>query len=118
MSAINYLFPPDQIHALPTWRFVVHFVLPGPCDPAALARAVAAMKSADWKIITFPFGLDAITYDPQSRSVDVPIEVPEERRKKANSLADYEGDFWRICGNMGGAGLLGDIYYEAVDWQE
>jgi hypothetical protein len=118
MTAINYLFPPEQIHALPTWRFVVHFVVPPPHDPSALAEAVSSLKSAEWKIISFPFGIDAITYDPASNSVDVPIEVPEDRRKRPNSLADYESDFWKICGNMGSAGLLGEIYYEAIDWQE
>jgi hypothetical protein len=118
MTAINYLFPPEQIHALPTWRFVVHFVVPPPFNAAALATAVAGMRSAEWKIISFPFGLDALAYDSESQSVDVPIEVSEERRKQPNSLADYESDFWKICGHMGSAGLLGDIYYEAVDWQE
>jgi hypothetical protein len=118
MTAINYLFPPDQIHALPTWRFVVHFVVPPPYDAGALAKAVAGMKAADWKIVSFPFGLDAITYNAASQCVDVPVEVPEDRRKRPNSLVDYESDFWRICGNMAGAGFQGDIYYEAIDWQD
>ena len=118
MTAVNYLFPPDRIGCLPTWRFVLHFVLPSGCEASALAKAVAGMRSAEWKIVRFPFGLDAIAYDPQTHSVDVPVEVPADRRKQPNSLADYESDFWKICGNMGTAGLLGDIYYEAVDWKE
>jgi hypothetical protein len=118
MTAINYLFPPDRIHELPTWRFVLHFVVPPPCDHAALAAALAAMKAADWKIVSFPFGLDSITYNSATQSVDVPMEVPEERRGSPSSLADYESDFWRVCGNMAGVGFRGDVYYEAVDWQD
>ena len=118
MTAINYLFPPDQIDTLPTWRFVVHFVFPPPCDADALATAIKSMKSAEWKVVTFPFGLDALAYNADTQSVDVPIEVPEEMRSQPNSLERYESDFWKICGNMGSAGLMGDIYYEAVDWQE
>jgi len=118
MTAINYMFPPDEIHGLPTWRFVVHFVAPPPADAGAVAKAVTSLKAAEWKIITFPYGLDSIAYDHETQSVDVPIEVPDDRRRKPNSLVDYQSDFWKICGNMASAGLLGDIYYEAVDWQE
>jgi hypothetical protein len=118
MTAINYLFPPDQIHALPTWRFILHFVLPSGCDGSAVASAAANLKAADWKIVTFPFGVDTIAYNPETQSIDVAIEVPEDRRRRPDSLADYESDFWKVCGNMGSAGLLGDIYYEAVDWKE
>lgn len=118
MTAINYLFPPDKIHDLPTWRFVVHFKEPPPLDVAALAQAVAGMKSAEWRIISFPFGLDGLSYDPKSQTVGIPIEVPPARRRRPGSLADYESDFWKICGHMAGAGFDGDIFYEAVDWQE
>ncbi len=118
MAGINYLFPPDQIYTLPTWRFVLHFVVLPPQDGTALAKAVACLKAAEWKVITFPFGLDSIAYDGATQSVDIAIEVSEERRKKPNSLGDYESDFWKVCGNIAAAGLLGDIYYEAVDWQE
>jgi hypothetical protein len=48
----------------------------------------------------------------------VPIEVSPERRRRPSSLAEYESDFWKVCGNMAGAGFTGDIYYEAVDWKE
>jgi hypothetical protein len=118
MAAINYLFPPEQVELLPTWRFILHFVVGVPPEASVLVKARAALKSADWKIISFPFGIDAVSYDPVSQSVDVAIEVSEERRKRANSLPDYESDFWKVCGNIMSAGLLGDIYYEAVDWQE
>ena len=76
------------------------------------------MKTAEWKIVSFPLGLDAITYNPASQSVDVQIEVPGDRRKRLNGLADYESDFWRICGNMASAGFQGDICYEAIGWQD
>jgi hypothetical protein len=91
---------------------------PPPLDAAALAKAVAGLKSAEWKIISFPFGLDAVAYNAGSQSVDVPIEVLPDRRKKRSSLAEYESDFWKICGHMAGAGFVGDIYDEAIDWRE
>jgi len=118
MTSINYLFPPEQVESLPTWRFIVHFRVPAEYDPASLARAIAGLRSAQWKIVTFPFGLDALRYDAASESIGVPIEVTEEQRRRPGSLADYESDFWKVCGHMAGAGFVGDIYYEAIDWAE
>lgn len=108
----------EQVELLPTWRFVLHFVVPVPPEPSALVNAKAALKAAHWKIISFPFSIDAVGYDPVSQTVDVAIEVSEERRKRLNSLSDYESDFWKVCGNIMSAGLVGDIYYEAADWQD
>ncbi|HEY7310115.1 MAG TPA: hypothetical protein VH643_12205 [Gemmataceae bacterium] len=116
-SSINYLFPPDQILNLPTWRFVLHFMAPPEYHEGMLHKAIAALKAADWKIVTFPFGLDTLSLDESGKAVGVPIEVPEDRRGRPNSLADYESDVWKIMGNMIECGF-GDLYYEAVDWQE
>jgi hypothetical protein len=116
-SPINYLFPPDQIHNLPTWRFVLHFMVTPQFDQAMLLRAVERLKAADWSIVVFPFGLDGLALDQKGRMVSVPIEVPEDRRRRPDSLAQYESDVWKIIGNMVGSGF-GEIYYEAVDWRE
>jgi hypothetical protein len=117
VTSIKYLFPPDKVNELPTWRFVLHFMAPAD-DPAAIAKAVADLRAATWKAVTFPFGLESLAYDAHTKSVDVAVEVPPNRRRKPGSLQDYESDFWKICGNMIGAGFGGDIYYEAVDWHE
>jgi hypothetical protein len=117
MTAINYLFPPQKVNDLPTWRFLLHFMAPAN-DPAAIAKAVADLEAATWKAVTFPFGLQSLAYDPGTKSVDVAIEVPPERRRQPGCLQDYESDFWKICGSMVGAGFDGDIYYEAIDWHE
>jgi hypothetical protein len=117
MSAINYLFPPDQINILPTWRFILHFTLPSEFARTNLERAIAQLKAAEWKIINFPIDLESLQIDNQSRTVPIPIEVTEENRQRINALADYESDFWKVCGNMLENGF-GDIFYEAIDWQE
>jgi hypothetical protein len=116
-SSINYLFPPDQIHNLPTWRFVLHFMVTPQFNHAMLQRAVQQLKAAEWSIVVFPYGLEGLALDQKGRTVSVPIEVPDDRRRRPNSLAQYESDVWNIIGNMVGRGF-GDIYYEAVDWRE
>ena len=117
MAGINYLFPPDQVLSLPTWRFVLHFeTTPAYCDGHRL-EAIASLKAAQWKIVTFPFGLDTLSVDHSGRSLSVPIEVSEDRRRWPNSLADYESDVWKVMGNVMCEGF-GDVYYEAVDWRE
>ncbi len=115
--SINYLFPSDQIHNLPTWRFVLHFMAPIALEPAMIERAIAQLKATDWKIVTFPNGLDNLSLSEESNAVGVPVEVSEKRRRRPNSLADYESDFWKINFNMLDCGF-GDLYYEAVDWKE
>lgn len=117
MTGINYLFPPDQVNDLPTWRFVIHFIAPSPFDETIVQQAVEKLSAAEWKIVTFPFGIESLTYEPANNSVGVPVEVPEDARNRPNSLADYESDFWKIAGNMIECGF-GEIYYEAIDWQE
>lgn len=117
MAAINYLFPPEQIDSLSTWRFVLHFIVPETFGDAEVERAKDLLRAAEWKIVTFPFGLDNLAVDPKSRSLDVPIEVTEERRRRPGALADYESDVWKIFGNLTTCGV-GDLYYEAVDWRD
>ena len=117
MGGINYLlFPPDQINALPTWRFVLHFVASRPFDDSILSLIVKDLKAAEWSSVTFPFGIDNLSFDPTNNSVDVPIEVPEDVRHSPNGLANYESDFWKIAGNMAQHGFE-EVYYEAIDWQ-
>jgi hypothetical protein len=115
-TSINYLFPPDQIERLPTWRFVLHFKVPAELRDGALRAAVEGLKGVEWKTIEFPFGLDSLSLDPTTGTVSVPIEVPEGRRCQPRSLAHYESEMWKICGHLAAAGL-GDVYYEAIDWQ-
>jgi hypothetical protein len=116
-SGINYLFPPEEILNLPTWRFVLHFMVTPDYHHSLLRQAIANLKTAQWKIIMFPFSLDTLALDESGEAVSVPIEVPDERRRRPNSLADYESDVWKLMGNMMNDGF-GDMYYEAVDWQK
>jgi len=116
-TAINYLFPPDKIHELPTWRFVLHFKAPLFFRGRKCRQAFQALKQAKWKIIEFPCDFDGLEFEPRSKTVGVPIEVSEEKRHRPDSLSDYESDVWKIYGNMLEFGF-GDLYYEAVDWQE
>jgi len=51
-SGINYLFPPDEILNLPTWRFVLHFVVTPEFHQGLLDQAITNLKAAQWKIIT------------------------------------------------------------------
>ena len=119
MAGINYLFPPDQVLNLPTWRFVLHFMVTPRFDAAVLHQAITNLKAAHWKIITFPFGLDRLSLGESGEAVSVSIEVPEESRKRQDSLAEYESDVWKIMGNLMSAGDgFGEIFYEAVDWKE
>ncbi len=117
MVAINHLFPPDKINRLPTWRFVLHFKAPNSSPASQIKSAAEHLKAVSLKATTFPFGVDDLVYQPKNGTVAIAIEVPEARRKQANSLADYESDFWKICAAMIKAGF-GDVYYEAIDWKE
>lgn len=117
MAGISYLFPPDQILKLPTWRFVLHFTTTPQFHTRSLQQAVTRLKAAQWKIITFSCSLDSLTLDDANEVVSVPYEVTEDRRKRPESLGDYESDVWKIMGNMMSEGF-GDVYYEALDWQE
>ncbi len=116
-SAINYLFPPDQISNLPTWRFILHFKIPDNYGPEQLQVAIHKLQAAEWKVVTFPFGLEHLALGKSGEYVEIPIEVPEQRRHAPNGLADYESDVWKIMGNMLGAGF-GELFYEAIDWQD
>ena len=114
---INYLFPPDTIEQLPTWRFVLHFALPFWFTGRKIAKAEKALQAVtEWKAIRFTCDLDDLPIDEEEGTVDIAIEVPEERRHQPGSLADYESDVWRIIGNMAECGF-GELYYEAVDFE-
>ena len=119
MADIKYLFPPDQINKLPTWRFVLHFVVPPSFGEAELNRAKDLLGAAQWRIIGFPFGLNDLSIRKEARTmlVSVPIEVPADRRKRASALADYESDVWKIFGNMASCGAA-NLFYQAVDWKD
>ncbi len=117
MPGISYLFPPDQLGNLPTWRFVFHFETTSDYRDEHRQKAIADLKAATFKIITFPVDLDTLEVDESGRAFSVPVEVQEEHRHKANSLADYESDAWKVMGNVMCEGF-GEIFYEAVDWRE
>lgn len=117
MASINYLFPPDKINELPTWRFVLHFKVSGLFRKRKIRKAIKTLQVLDWKIINSLSDLDDVAYDPQHETVGISVEVPPARRKRANSLADYESDVWKIMGYMIECGF-GDMFYEAVDWKE
>lgn len=114
MGGINYLFPPDQIANLPTWRFIFHF--PGSSAPDDIEAASRALKVAKFKVVQFPSGLD-LHFDPHTSSVDVNVEVPENIRHQNKVLADYESDVWKILGNMASCGYE-EVFYEVVDWTD
>jgi hypothetical protein len=115
-SSINYLFPPDEIANLPTWRFILHFQSPAWFSGYKTSKALAALRACNFKAVQFPLGLENAIINQQEKTVGVAIEVTEERRSLANSLADYESDVWMIYGNMIQHGF-GDLFYEAMDWQ-
>ena len=116
-TTINYLFPPDQIDNLPTWRFVLHFKAPAWFAGAKTKRAMSSLNTAEFKAVQFPFGLDEPILNKELGTVGVAVEVPPDRRSVAGSRADYESDVWKIYGNMLQHGF-GDLFYEAIDWQQ
>lgn len=118
MAGINYLFPPDKIEDLPSWRFYLHFIAPENYTNEMLAVAKENLHSAEFRIIEFPLGIDQISYYEKTNAVSIPYQVTEENRYKANSLELYESDVWKIMGNMAAAGFQSEIYYQALDWQE
>ena len=79
-------------------------------------KAMAALKSAEFKAVQFPFGLDEPILNRELGTVGVAVEVPPDRRSVAGSRADYESDVWKIYGNMLQQGF-GDLFYEAIDWR-
>jgi hypothetical protein len=117
VTEINYLFPPEEVENLPTWRFVLHFVVTEKYKESVRKNVIAKLKAAEWKIIEFPYGLDNLELVETGEALSVPIEVPEDRRRGKNSLEDYESDVWKVIGNVLGP-AFSDIYYEAVDWED
>ena len=116
-TSISYLFPPDQIGNLPTWRFVLHFKAPRWFARIKTRKALAKLKAAEFKAAQFPLGLDKPIIDESNGTVGIAVEVPPARRAAAGSLQDYESDVWKIYGNMLSCGF-GDLYYEAIDWRD
>jgi len=116
-ASINYLFPPDQVEHLPTWRFVLHFQAPRLFAGRAVRKAVAALQPLPFKAIRIQRPWSRLAIDPRTQTLDIPIEVPEERRRQPGSLQDYESDVWMIYGHVAGCGF-GDLFYEAVDWHD
>jgi hypothetical protein len=117
MAAINYLFPPDKINDLPTWRFILHFKAPNSSPNEQIKNAIEQLKAVALKAVTFPFGVETLSYEAKNATVAVAIEVSESRRKQLGSLADYESDFWKICAAMMKCGFS-DVYYQAADWKQ
>jgi len=116
-TSIHYLFPPDQINKLPTWRFILHFIAPVEDRERKTKEASDRLRNAEWKIIEFPSGVDNLPFDKRTGTVAVRIQVSDANRKRPNALADYESDVWKVYGNMLPGGF-GDLFYEAVDWHE
>ena len=44
VTAVNYLFPPDQMENLLSWRFVLHFIVPPSFGPAELAASLRRLS--------------------------------------------------------------------------
>ncbi len=60
--AVNYLFPPNEINNLPTWRFIFHFIAPGNYNEALRYEVIKKLKNADFEIITFLISLKVKVY--------------------------------------------------------
>ena len=116
-TSINYLFPPDRIDSLPTWRFILHFKVPNDFSAVTASQATSRLKALEWKAIAFPIELDTLGVDDRNQTFGIPIEVPEVRRRQPGALSDYESDVWKIYGNVLEFGF-GDLYYEALDWHQ
>ena len=116
-TSINYLFPPQEIRELPTWRFVLHFIAPDVAANEAVSSARAALSELQFKALAIAVPIGSLVLDPQNHSLGVPVEVSSERRKQPGSLEDYESDVWKIYGTLIGLGF-GDLYYQAIDWRQ
>ena len=116
-SSIHYLFPPDQISTLPTWRFILHFQAPSWPYGAQTKNALAALAGLDLTLVQFPHGLSSPLLNEEMETVGVEIEVSPESRALPNALAEYESDVWKIYASMVSY-HFGDLYYEAPDWQD
>lgn len=114
---INYLFPPDVINDLPSWRFVLHFIAPEGASPEIARQVVNGLEAVECDAVEFACEAEDIELDETQNAVSIPIEVPEERRRRENGLAAYESDVWKIIGTMTQLGFSG-LYYEAFDWDD
>jgi len=118
-NSINFLFPPEKINDLPTWRFILHFKINTPMifSKRALQKAITKLEQVDLKTARFSCNLKEIKIDPHTKTIPVSIQVPELRRYQQNSLSDYESDVWKIWATIIGFGFT-ELYYEAVDWHD
>lgn len=116
-SSIHYLFPPDQISALPSWRFILHFQAPSWPFAEQTKEALDALAGLDLKRVQFPQGLSSPLLNDEMETVGIMVEVSPESRALPNALADYESDVLKIYASMV-ASQFGDLYYEAIDWQD
>ncbi|MCA9061472.1 MAG: hypothetical protein KDA96_00355 [Planctomycetaceae bacterium] len=115
MAGIHHLFPPDEFQNLPTWRFVLHFVVTPQFNDHILLQVFENLSQTKWDIIRFPDGIDQLGLNDTKEVITIPIEVSESDRSHPDSVERYEADFWKLLGNVMCDGF-GDIYYEAVDW--
>jgi hypothetical protein len=116
-TSLIHLFPPESIHELPTWRFVLHVTSPTFFKTRALNKAISALTNPGWKVTKLSCQPGEVTISPKTKTLDVPIEVPENLRRSPTALEDYESDFWKLYAALVEAGF-GDAYYEAIDWRE
>lgn len=114
---INYLFPPDAIDDLPSWRFQYHFKTPFFGAAKKLRKAAEQIRTVDFKVLVITSDLDQLQIDKKDGAVTIAAEVPEEIRQTEAGREDYESDFWKLWGNMLEFGFK-DVFYEAVDWQD
>jgi hypothetical protein len=119
-TRINYLFPPEKINDLLAWHFILHFPYPLFWGKQKLLKANNLLARAEWKIVQFTeAGINQyIQLNLGKRIVSINIDVTENERYNEGSLSKYESDVWKILGIMAECGFSGDVYYEAVDWNE
>ena len=95
----------------------LHFQAPQDRREAQTLAAAEQLRSLQLKTVHSRLASTTPCYEAKTDTVAIAIEVPEEGRRQAGSLADHESDFWKIYAAMVACGF-GDVYYEAVDWRD
>lgn len=116
-SSINYLFVPERINELPSWRFILHFESPILFKGKAIQKAITELANLDLQAVSFEDDLSKLKHDRQSGCVPLAIGVTEAYRMQPNALETYESDFQKIYAVMLECGF-GGLFYEAVDWRK